>query len=149
MIFVSFPYDNTKILLNRKKKKKKKNRLMIIKALSHDDPDYSLNLTEINTTLDLSRKDEDGELTNYGIVLMWKKECAMNLFAAKKALEDVTNILLVADNCPNPSENVPKLSSLGPLWRRVRDASKRLEEASDLISMIEKTTEESFGDDVT
>lgn len=73
----------------------------------------------------------------------------MNLFAAKKALEDVTNILLVADNCPNPSENVPKLSSLGPLWRRVRDASKRLEEASDLISMIEKTTEESFGDDVT
>lgn len=97
----------------------------------------------------MSRKDEDGELTNYGIVLMWKKKCAMNLFAAKKALEDVTNILLVADNCPNPSENVPKLSSLGPLWRRVRDASKRLEEASDLISMIEKTTEESFGDDVT
>lgn len=41
MIFVSFPYDNTKILLNRKKKKKKKNRLMIIKALSHDDPDVS------------------------------------------------------------------------------------------------------------
>lgn len=64
---------------------------------------------------DLSPKDEDEILTDYGRVLMWRNNCAFNLFAPKKALKDVTNILLAARNSPNNSENILKLGSLGTL----------------------------------
>lgn len=64
---------------------------------------------------DLSPKDEDEILTDYGRVLMWRNNCAFNLFASKKALKDVTNILLAARNSPNNSENILKLGSLGTL----------------------------------